>query len=157
MHGHFFQSWECLRCIFKYRTKYKTTWRHVFISDPPHQLTHTAICSTAKKKKRLVLLCCVQFYVPPFNQSTCFSCSFKIDSFAVWPTVWPQAFVKLDELAVNLVKPSTRRHPAYLRHRVLSGWLLFSPVSRYSKSSVNSWFSPNSTTSLKCFTCCTTV
>lgn len=46
---------------------------------------------------------------------------------------------------------------SYLRHRVLSGWLLFRPVSRYSKSSVNSWFSPNSTTSLKCFTLCTTV
>lgn len=27
---------------------------------------------------------------------------------------------------------------SYLRHRVLRGWLLFSPVSRYSKSSVNS-------------------
>lgn len=45
----------------------------------------------------------------------------------------------------------------YLRQRVLRGWPLLRPVARYSKSSVNSWFSPNSTTSLKCFTCCTTV
>lgn len=46
---------------------------------------------------------------------------------------------------------------SYLRHRVLRGCPLFRPVARYSKSSVNSWFSPNSTTSLKCFTCWTTV
>lgn len=46
---------------------------------------------------------------------------------------------------------------SYLRQRVFRGWLLFNPLSKYSISSVNSWFSPNSTTSLKCFTCWTTV
>lgn len=46
---------------------------------------------------------------------------------------------------------------SYLRQRVFRGCPLFRPVARYSKSSVNSWFSPNSTTSLKCFTCWTTV
>lgn len=45
----------------------------------------------------------------------------------------------------------------HLRQRVLRGCPVFRPVARYSKSSVNSWFSPNSTTSLKCFTCWTTV
>lgn len=44
-----------------------------------------------------------------------------------------------------------------LRQRVLRGCPVFRPVARYSKSSVNSWFSPNSTTSLKCLTCWTTV
>lgn len=46
---------------------------------------------------------------------------------------------------------------SHLRQRVLRGCPHFKPVARYSKSSVNSWFSPNSTTSLKCFTCWTTV
>ncbi|MEQ2202755.1 hypothetical protein XENOCAPTIV_014774, partial [Xenoophorus captivus] len=64
-------------------------------------------------------------------------------------------------LLLSMTDPNTLlRHRcqfSYLRHRVLSGCPLFRPVVRYSKSSVNSWFSPNSTTSLKCFTCWTTV
>lgn len=66
---------------------------------------------------------------------------------------WPTATVE-GEGALHSLQAAA---DSYLRQRVLRGCPHFKPVARYSKSSVNSWFSPNSTTSLKCFTCWTTV